>query len=102
MACVHPGVHDQEIDRMLGIEGVEPAPERRIVGDVDRPGHTARARAGATRRNAVKPRLVAGDEAESTPRLGILRGKSRAQAGTCACDDDYTGGDLQCWPGRTE
>jgi len=43
---VHTGIHKQQVYRMLGIKGVDPASERDLVGHVDRAGYAARTSAG--------------------------------------------------------
>jgi hypothetical protein len=88
MTRVHTGVHEQKVDRILGVEGVDPPPERNPVGDVDQAGDAVRPRVGAERGDIFEPSLVPGNQAKYVPSLSIFGGKRRAQAGACACDYD--------------
>jgi hypothetical protein len=79
MACIDTGIHEQQIDRVLGIECIDEAAERHFVGDVDRAGYAPRSRASAERCNIIEPTLVAGNEAQCAPCLGIFHCQRRAR-----------------------
>lgn len=73
---------------MLGIQGVDPPPERDLVGYIDGASCAARSGAGTAPRDIIELRFVPSDEAKCVTRLGIFQCESRAQAGACTRDND--------------